>query len=242
MSMERFWEIDFVRGIAIILMLVSNVLTDLEYFHLYILSFNWVIFPRFVLSMFVFIAGLSLYISYSRRKEKTHFMLRGIRIFIYGLLTTMVTFFLIPSKFIFFGVLHFLGISIMFGYFLIPHKALSIFLLFLSLTLYPVFYNIQDLFLFGIVPMNINTLDYVSFIPWFSVFLSGVLFSQRFYKNGNRKFLIRCPKNFEKWVCVVGRNSLKIYLIHQPIVVTVLSLLFLCEVSIQIAIFKNFCS
>ncbi|MEM4248599.1 MAG: heparan-alpha-glucosaminide N-acetyltransferase domain-containing protein, partial [Candidatus Nanoarchaeia archaeon] len=63
----RFAEIDFVRGSAIVMMLVSNFVTDLQYFYNYN-SYEtfWRIFATITASIFLLVVGISLNLSYSR--------------------------------------------------------------------------------------------------------------------------------------------------------------------------------
>ena len=54
----RFWEIDFVRGTAIILMVIFNYAFTLQFFN--IIAFNswlfWSVFPRIGASKFIILA------------------------------------------------------------------------------------------------------------------------------------------------------------------------------------------
>ena len=71
--MERFWEIDFFRGSAVILMIIFNYAFALRYFGIYDVDLGflfWWLFPRLIAGAFIFIAGLSLAVSYSRLKGK----------------------------------------------------------------------------------------------------------------------------------------------------------------------------
>lgn len=219
----RFWEIDFFRGSAILLMIISNLITDLVFFQIYQVSFEWVLFPRIVVSMFIFIAGASLYISYCQRKEEMHFFFRGAKIFFYGILITITTLMLVPSHYIFFGILHFIGAAIIIGYFLIPRRTVMVFVAGLSIVFYLAAPKIT-------VPLFTSTfkisLDYVPLAPWLAVFIAGILVSQKFYRQGKRTFSIRKPTKIEKGLCLAGRNSLKIYMLHQPVIVFILAILY----------------
>ena len=70
---DRIWEIDFLRGIAIILMIFFHIIFDLNFYS--ITNFNissGILFfiARLSATMFITIAGISLSISYSRVKNK----------------------------------------------------------------------------------------------------------------------------------------------------------------------------
>jgi len=117
--MNRFWEIDFFRGIAIIRMLIFNYSFALSFLGLYTFK-EGLLFPGLAAYIFIFLSGLCLTISYNRIKKKSSnmykkFSLRGLKIFGYGILITIITYIAFPQFFIIFGILHFIGISIILG-------------------------------------------------------------------------------------------------------------------------------
>lgn len=126
---SRFWEIDFLRGIAILMMLSYHFIFDLYFFGIYSINIYsgclW-IFPRIVASMFIFLVGVSLYLSYSRAElsgvyihERDFFykyVRRGVWIFALGLLITLITWIFVSASFIIFGILHFIGLAIIIQY------------------------------------------------------------------------------------------------------------------------------
>ena len=72
----RFWEIDAVRGIAVILMVLFNYAFALDYLRIYTLTEGWGfwwLFPRIVAGTFIFLAGISLTISCSRNGKTSRF-------------------------------------------------------------------------------------------------------------------------------------------------------------------------
>ena len=119
---ERFWEIDFVRGLALIAMAAYHFAFDLSYFTTVqtdIHSFPWFQLGWFARLSFVFLAGMSISISFGRAKKTSggkgiqkKFFLRGAKIFLLGMLITAFTFIFFRSETIWFGVLHLIGVSI----------------------------------------------------------------------------------------------------------------------------------
>jgi len=238
MNKKRFWEIDFLRGIAIILMVIFNYSFALSYLRIYTLNagfFYWYIFPRFIAGMFIFISGLSLTLMYNQIKNKKEnykkFFLRGLRIFEYGILITVVTFLTFPEAFIIFGILHLIGISIILGSFFLKFKRLNLFLglLIIALGFYlqSFRFDFPWLLWLGFTPENFYTFDYFPILPWFGVTLLGLFFGNLLYENGKRKFKIKDLSNLfiTKFLAFLGRNSLFIYLIHQPILILILLIL-----------------
>ncbi len=235
--MERFWEVDFFRGIAILLMIVSNYAFALRYLDIY--SFDggflfWFLFPRIIAGTFIFIAGLSAAVSYSRLKNKqksySKYMLRGLKIFSLGMLITVTTYSLVPSAFVIFGILHLIGTAIILSPFFIKLRRTYLLSLVFAALIFGVYLqslsvNFSWLLWLGFVPGNFTTLDYFPLLPWFGVFLLGIYFSGILYKNGRRMFRIPRQPAGSKLVCLLGRNSLLIYMLHIPLLITALLLL-----------------
>jgi len=231
--MSRLWEVDLLRGIAIILMIIFNYSFALYYLNIFTLGggfLYWYVFPRFIGGMFIFTAGLSLTLSYVKMRNDIHrkFFSRGLKIFIYGLLITAVTYFTFPEAFIIFGILHFIGASIIIGQFFLKYKRLN---LILGLWLIIIGFYLQDfrfdfswLLWLGFIPKGFFTFDYWPILPWFGVTLLGIFFGNMLYKKGKRNFKIKDFSNnfFVRILTFLGRNSLFIYLIHQPLLIIIL--------------------
>jgi uncharacterized membrane protein len=219
--MERFPEIDFTRGIALVMMLASNFVTDLQFFANYTqFPEFWWWFARITAFMFVFLVGLSLNISYSRAKKEgkanfTKYLKRGLFIFALGLLITVITYFTIPQAYIRFGVLHLIGISIILAYpFLKWKKEIS---LWLGSALIAIGFFLPQ--------PNFSSVDYFPLLPWFGVVLLGLYFSKFWYAQGERKFKLAHEISKSNPICFLGRHTLLIYLLHQPIFIGVLHFL-----------------
>ena len=237
---NRFWEIDFLRGIAIIMMVSYHFTFDLNFFGIDSINiysgFLW-IFPRIVASMFIFLVGLSLYLSYTRAEmsgkfihEKDFFfkyLKRGMWIFSLGLLITLTTWIFVRDDFIIFVILHFIGLAIILQYpflrFNWRYKYLNLVLglIFIGAGLYLSFFtfSFSGLMWLGFIPQNLQTLDYFPLLPWLGVMSLGIFIGGIFYQNYNRNFKIPDISQFSlvKLFNFLGRHSLLIYVIHQPI-------------------------
>lgn len=238
MIMGRFWEVDFSRGIAIILMIVFNWSYTLRYFNIFRISGGWLYwfaFPRFIGGLFIFIMGLSLVLNYNSLKDKksvySNNIRRGLKIFSLGLLITLVTWIFFPREFIIFGILHLIGISIILATPFLKSKraslVLGIAIILVGLILQNFTFDFSWLLWLGFVPSNFVTFDYFPIIPWFGVSLLGVYFGNILYKNNKRNFKIPDLSRsiFVRGVNFLGRNSLIIYLLHQPLLLLVLFIL-----------------
>lgn len=241
---RQFWEIDCLRGIAIVMMITFHLLFDLTYFAGYNFNLNsgfWLIFARLTATIFIFLVGLSLTLSYSRAtSEKKEglcikFSQRGLRIFGWGLAITLFTWLFLREGFIVFGILHLIGISIILAYpFLRVRRKfllvlLGIFCLSAGLYLRNFTFDFYWLLWLGFRPQHFYTLDYFPILPWFGVVLIGIFVGDLLYPNHTRRFEIGEPGSklnllFIQPFSFLGRHSLIIYLAHQPVLVASLCL------------------
>jgi uncharacterized membrane protein len=237
----RFWEVDCLRGIAIIGMILFHFFFDLNYFNVYTLDSDWKfwwIFPRAIAGTFILLVGISLTLSYNRAKRVKSgkalcykYLIRGMRIFSLGLLITLMTWIFLPKETILFGILHFIGISIILSFSLIKHPRLALLLSFTILLagiyLQNFTFDFPWLLWLGFAPSDFYTFDYFPLLPWLGITLLGIFFGNLFYPEGVRRFRIKELSNFFPMnpLCFLGQHSLLIYLIHQPIIIFILGLL-----------------
>ena len=246
---ERFWEIDFVRGIAIILVVLFHFLFMLRYFEIFSFQENvlfWGIFPVTLGSTFLTLVGISLTLSYTRarrksEKEELHYkyVMRGLKIFSLGLLASLGTWIIVGEEFIVFGILHLIGLSILLSYPLLHYKVSENSILLLSLSimlsgLYIRSFTVESPFLIwlGVPPSGFVTLDYYPVFPWFAFVLLGIFLGKEHYKNYERRFALPSWLNsmektsIKNIICFLGRHTLKIYLAHPLIFLIIFYLLF----------------
>jgi uncharacterized membrane protein len=239
---NRLWEIDFLRGIAIILMISFHFIYDLSFFQIISIdlqTISWHLFTYSVGSLFLLLVGISLTISYNRAQKtltkkqlQMKFIHRGIIIFSLGLIITFATWiYLQGNGTIVFGVLHCIGISVILSYpFLRSRSGTLVFgsiciLLGIVLTQFTVDY--PWLLWVGFRPNLFYTLDYFPLLPWFGVVLVGIFIGNTLYPQGIRKKQIKNlgAKKSVQGLCFLGKHSLVIYLLHQVIIVGIISLL-----------------
>jgi len=238
---DRFWEIDFLRGFAIILMIFFHILYDLNFFSITnfrIYSGIILYIARLSASIFVILAGISLSISYSKSKNwlKTNdiilkFIKRGLIILFLGMIISVITWFYIPRGFVVFGILHFIGISIILSLIFIRYRFINIifglFFIIVGFYLKSLTFDFNILIPLGFIPNNFWTIDYFPLFPWFGIFLIGISIGNIIYPDFKRKYEIKdLSKNLlVKSFCFLGRNSLLIYFLHQPIIIGIITIL-----------------
>lgn len=233
---KRLWEIDSLRGIAIVMMIAFHLLFDLNYFRgagFDLHSGPWFILGRATVIIFLLLAGVSLTLSHSRARKQgragfSKYLKRGIRIFLYGLIITPLTWILLPQGTIWFGVLHLIGLSIILCYPLLRFRLLPLFLgialIILGLFLQGLVFGFPWLLWLGLRPLAFYTFDYLPLLPWFGVVLIGIFLGNFLYPNYKRRFRIRDLSRFSpiKLLTFLGRHSLVIYLLHQPVLLALL--------------------
>ncbi|RZN41636.1 MAG: DUF1624 domain-containing protein [Methanosarcinales archaeon] len=239
---QRFWEIDFLRGLAIIMMVVFHLLYDLTYFgghNLNIHSGFWLYFGRATATIFIFLVGVSLTLSFSRswktqnsgQKLYMKYLKRGSKIFSWGLIITLATWIFLRDGFVLFGILHLIGTSIILAYPFLKLRYLNLLLgiaiISLGIHLKNFTFDFHWLVWLGFIPDHFYTVDYFPIIPWFGVVLIGVFAGNLLYPNYTPKFNLGDQSNFRfiGLFCLLGKHSLAIYLIHQPILIISLYLL-----------------
>jgi uncharacterized membrane protein len=203
--------IDFLRGLTIILMVFFHSSFDLNYFgliHVDIIKGPfWYFLPRLIVFLFFCAVGMSLSLVHSEKIKWKPFNKRLLKLVVCAGLISLVTYFMFPENWIYFGTLHSIAlISLMSLPFLkYPKTSLLIALaLFIPSIIYD--YNLPW------PELSIQSFDYISPFPWVGSSLIGIfLVSIGFHK-------IKLPTNrINNFLNYLGRHSLVIYLLHQPI-------------------------
>jgi len=238
---QRFWQIDVVRGIAVILMIVYHILFDLNFLNIFSLPLHNLFFRLFLYpigTLFLLVVGISLVFSYKRYIQKQNqtslfskYLKRGAILFFVGLLITLFTWIYPHEGFIVFGVIHCIGISIILSYPFISKPNISLLLgsFFVILGIYFSMITITNPYFFwiGLKTTSFYTLDYFPLLPWFGVVLIGLFLGQKIYPKLLLKY--RTPQHIPSAfmpISFIGRYSLVIYLLHQPILFGLLFILF----------------
>lgn len=214
--------IDFVRGAAVLLMICYHAVLDLHYFAFFSFSFLrhpcWRGLAFFIVFLFLLCVGMSLALAHKGGIRWDAVRKRTFRLGGWALAVTALTYAFFPGNFVFFGVLHCITLASLAGVLFVgrPGAALVLGLLLLvsDLALRPTLLPLSRWL--GVAPM-----DYVPFYPWVGVVLLGIfLESVGFHR-------IRPPMaSLSRLLRLLGRHSLAIYLLHQPLIMGGLFLLY----------------
>ncbi|MEG2295913.1 MAG: heparan-alpha-glucosaminide N-acetyltransferase [Oscillospiraceae bacterium] len=240
---KRVGLLDDLRGLLIILMVIYHFIfdiTDVYSVSNSLLDIPFIIFSRILgASLFMIIAGIMC--NYSRNNLK-----RGLIAFGIAMAITVITDFVIPSQSVKFGIIHFMGVSmIVYDIFSTLFKKIptiigivSSFLLFLLTFHLPNGYlGFKNLFViplpsslylsnyypFGFSGPSFASVDYYPIFPWIFMFFAGS-FIGRLCKQG--LFPNFFYKSYNQFFSYVGKHTLIIYIIHQPILYTLTVLSF----------------
>lgn len=236
---SRLWEVDTLRGVAIVLMLIYHFTWDLVYFGLYqanLLAGPWQWFARGIATIFIFVMGISLTLSDTRERQRQgqfpsfkKYLWRGGKIFALGLLVTVGTYFFIGRGFVIFGILHLLGLSIILAYpFLRSSRWVSLVggLVIIAAGIYVDTWVVSYPWLIwlGVKQAGIYMVDYYPVLPWFGLSLLGIFAGYSLYPQGVRRFALPNLAGLPpvRGLRFLGRHSLLIYVIHQPILIGLL--------------------
>ncbi len=224
--MKRIVGLDIFRGYAILLMLIFHFSFDLNHFELVHIEIRtsefWKYFRVVIVTIFIFSAGISLklahYDTISLQALKKRLLLLGSA----SLLVSVGSCMQFADTWIYFGILHFILFASIVGLIFVKRPLLS----FVGGIVIIAGYHFGYLhmhWLFEILqkPLHLPpgyTEDLVIVFPWMGVFLLGIAFAGfGFHKFFFDIAFFNAPTKINKVFTFLGRHSLLIYLIHQPL-------------------------
>jgi uncharacterized membrane protein len=230
----RIWEIDFLRGLAIILMVGYHLLYDLGEFvgvkrflgwSTNLSTDAWVIAQFFFAGLFVVLSGVSSTLSRSNIR-------RGLRLLAVSVLVSAATYVFDKSLAVYFGILQCLAVSmLLYGAAFKKARpavcaAAGAVVLGLGAAL-PALKEALAIRTNWLMPLGLHgpsfsAFDYFPLIPWFGIFLVGAALGKTLYASKRSLLPWRLPSTF---VNFAGRYSLWIYIAHQPVIMGVLYVL-----------------
>lgn len=213
-------------------MVVYHALFDWNFFIQPIVDLQsgfWFWFARTGSLLFVVGAGTVTYLVVKRKTNGQDIFMsllrRGILLIGFGALITIASFIFFSSYTIWFGILHFIGVSTILSISFIrrPRFALIIGIL---VALIGVILSTQSGMLpsiTGILPYSFQTFDYFPLFPWFGFFLLGLYIGQQFLRSNPGKWnQILTIQPLTKKIIQLGQQSFTIYFIHQPILIGII--------------------
>lgn len=232
-NVARLPELDILRGAAIVLMVLFHIVFDLRNFFgftgfVYHRGF-WYYEGRLSAILFIMAAGMVSAVITNQVDPKAAWqknLRRGVRLIGLGMIITAVTWLFYRDWTIWFGILHFLGIGIILSTLFSRFRWLNLVLGVLAIGMGSLFLKLKVnhpwFLIFGIQPHGFQSFDYFSLFPWFGVVLIGLGLGNFVYqKKATLSASKRLPHPAFRPLIWLGKYSLWIYLIHQPILLAI---------------------
>ena len=235
--------LDELRGLSILLMVVHHAAWDLH--HLFGVAVPLLQHPVVTALQGLF-AGVFVVISGMVCHASRNNLRRGLQVLACGMAVTAVTLLALPEKAVWFGILHLLGTSILLyalgqklwrripplagaaaaliGFSAawgLPHGFLSFGPMHLFLP--DGAYRLPWGFVVGLPAPNFRSGDYFPLLPWGFLFFFGAFLGRPVFQHRRPQWLF--PARYPM-LAQVGRHSLWVYLLHQPVLYGLMTLLF----------------
>jgi len=224
-ALPRLKGIDALRGAAILAMIAYHFCFDLRYFGVFNADFEhglfWLTARSLILSSFLLLAGVSLVLAVRASASPGKFRRHVAIITLCAVAVSAGSYALFPRTFIWFGVLHAIAVSLVIARPLVARPALAltigIFMIAAGVTVtHPVF-DQRALAWIGFMTGKPATEDYVPLFPWTGVVLLGVALGHALHRN-NYSAIVGANR-WPAWIAWLGRRSLAVYMLHQPLLI-----------------------
>jgi len=225
---ERFIELDIIRGSALAIMVFFHFWWDLNYYGMAELNTHIYWWAQIAPVLFFTLVGISLVLA-ARHKSREDMLLYGSLVFAMGCGISLVSQFVMPNRPVAFGVLHCIGLSMVIGAFITKVDRKYLLLLAIPLIVLGSAMSMVPVGSPNLVQLAIGVhqasperymVDYFPILPWFGIVVLGMVLGEVLYKDGKRQFPFPDISNHRsaRAASWLGRNSLVIYLAHQPII------------------------
>ena len=232
MKRERIWELDAFRGVCILCVILIHTAFDLQYFGG--LDFTLPAFLQFVMDyggvLFVILSGIC--VTLGSHSQKRGAIVLGCGLVITGVTEAMIALDMADESVrILFGVLHLLGVCMMLYplYRRLPNIPLAILgAVLVGLGYWFATFTVEPKWLFplGLVPAGFVAGDFFPLMPHLGWFMLGTVLGRTLYKNRKTLFpKFPAEAGIIRFFRACGRHSLWIYLLHQPVVYGIVSLI-----------------
>jgi uncharacterized membrane protein len=228
----RVAGIDALRGGALCLMFVYHFAYDLRVYRVIAADFEhdpfWLGLRAIIVSAFMALVGVSLVLADRAGIARARFWRRIGVIAACAIAVSIASWIAFPHSFIYFGILHSIAVASVLAWPLVrrPGMALVIGCVVIAAGVgwsNPAF-DAAALSWLGFVTVKPATADYVPLAPWAGVALLGIALGHRLARDAFRALApVAAAPGWLRWL---GRHSLAVYMVHQPILLGVLWLAF----------------
>jgi uncharacterized membrane protein len=240
MGHARQPNLDILRGIAVVWMTVFHFLFDLNHFGFIQQDFYrdpvWTGQRTCILSLFLFCAGFGQAMAVQAGQTWSRFWKRWMQIALCGLAVSAGSAFMFPNSWIYFGVLHGMALMLIvcratasWGRWLWLAGAAAVLLAWAAEHIHALLpmasiLDTKALNWLGLISHKPVTEDYVPVLPWLGVMWWGMASGQLAVARGWMRPPAKASKrNAATPLSWVGRWSLSWYMVHQPVLIGVLT-------------------
>jgi len=230
MNKQRLHYIDVTRGFSVALMIAYHFSFNLDHFNYIQIDMDsslfWQGFRAIIVTLFLTTMGMSLALTHTKRicwscmKKRTLFLGGA------SILVSAGSYLQFPDSWIYFGILHFILFASWLGLFFVGKPWLSLITALIILVGYWTgWLHTRALFELVSQPLHLPvsyTEDMVNVFPWFASVLIGIFIVAK----GWHLLPHLNPSYISTKLSFMGRHSLIIYLIHQPILFGMILLAF----------------
>ncbi len=229
----RIGALDAARGIALIAMATYHFSWDLEFFGYLDPGTSThgplKIYARCIASSFLFLAGFSLVLAHYPHLRLQSFLKRLGVIVAAALAITAATAIATPDGLIFFGILHSIAAASLLGLLFLRAPPLVTMAAAAVVIALPNHYrselfDVPWLLFLGLSEHLPRSNDYVPLFPWSGALLLGIAAARIARARGWLETFARLPEG-PRWLRWAGRHSLIVYLVHQPVLISIVYLM-----------------
>lgn len=229
-SAGRVPVVDAIRGLAVALMVIYHFCFDLNLYGLTAFRFNdapfWLDLRGGIVGLFLGVMGVSLHLATRHGLHRYRYLRRLASIAACAGLVTVASIQIFPQSYIYFGVLHFVLVAsvlaLPFRYLDWSNLGIGLTIVVLGVVVRLPFLDHPALHWVGMMTYKPITEDYVPLVPWFGVVLLGLWLGRWVY--GYHKIPVRTLPRFLDPFAAIGRHSLLVYMLHQPVLLGILYL------------------
>lgn len=232
---HRFWQIDFIRGVTVLCMVFYHFMWDMMFFGLYPADVTvgaWRVFARVIATSFLLLVGVSMVLTAARRpaeERDRQWLVRGTKVFGWGLVITVVTRLFLGDAYVLYGILHLIGTAYMLAPILWRVRRVAPFLgivfVAVGIVLAQRSPELSGLLPYaiplGVRPEFYPAVDYFPVFPWLGVVMIGMGIGRLLAPALERRMAGEQPMRpapaVVAQIAAVGRHSLVIYIVHQPV-------------------------
>lgn len=234
----RLALLDSLRGFAVVLMAFYHGSWDADFLGLadipLFTSLPWLALRAFILGLFLLLAGISLTLAHGEDVRWHAFLRRLATVGASALLITACTRLAFDEGYVTFGVLHHIAVASVIGLLVLRLTTVAIGILAAALLVLPNFvqvpaFNGRWLAWTGLAAEPPFAVDHVPLLPWMGIVFIGILVGRAIGQEAANQIApwrIWRPRHAGgQLTCWLGRHSLVVYLVHQPIIFGILWLL-----------------